>query len=531
MKRKLQIIIKLVFIWLLMIDILSFIWLNIFSRTILNQNYILSQLEKEKYYENVYKQIQSSFEGYIAPSGFDETILNGIYSEEKVKQDIINVVNYIYTGKEYEINTEQMQEKLQINIYESLLNYNVSEEEKKSITQFEKELISEYQKQVSHNQYFDKLANYFPKIIENISSIKISMVAIGLGIIVILVFINKRNFVKFIKAITISVLGSGLFLLFVKFWIISKIEISNISILSDTFSKVISNILGEILWQWGIIGIILTIVCIILLIIFNILLYKDNTNKKIKIIKSTKEKRRKRMEELDLRQIMKTLWNKKVVILIVALLSAILGGIYSYKFVTPKYESSTTLVLAKTDEQISNTIESSAITQTDLSLNQNLVSTYRELIRSKTVLRKVLTNLEIYDLKEEELKRNISVNSVKDTELIEITVSNTNPKQAADIANEVANVFSEEVADIYNINNIHVVDKAEEEKEPYNINHIKDISIFAFIGIVISIAYILIQSLLDNTVKDQETVEKSTELLVLAQIPEISFEIKIGGKK
>lgn len=237
------------------------------------------------------------------------------------------------------------------------------------------------------------------------------------------------------------------------------------------------------------------------------------------------------MEELDLRQIMKTLWNKKVVILIVALLSAILGGIYSYKFVTPKYESSTTLVLAKTDEQISNTIESSAITQTDLSLNQNLVSTYRELIRSKTVLRKVLTNLEIYDLKEEELKRNISVNSVKDTELIEITVSNTNPKQAADIANEVANVFSEEVADIYNINNIHVVDKAEEEKEPYNINHIKDISIFAFIGIVISIAYILIQSLLDNTVKDQETVEKSTELLVLAQIPEISFEIKIGGKK
>lgn len=280
MKRKVQIIIKLVFIWLLMIDIISFIWLNIFSGTILNQNYILSQLEKEKYYENVYKQIQSSFEGYIAPSGFDETILNGIYSEEQVKQDIINVVNYIYTGKEYEINTEQMQEKLEVNIYESLLNYNVSEEEKKSITQFEKELISEYQKQVTHNQYFDKLANYFPKIIENISSIKISMVAIGLGIIVILFFINKRNFVKFIKAITISVLESGLFLLFVKFWIISKIEISNISILSDTFSKVISNILGEILWQWGIIGIILTIVCIILLIIFNILLYKDNTNKK-----------------------------------------------------------------------------------------------------------------------------------------------------------------------------------------------------------------------------------------------------------
>ena len=89
----------------------------------------------------------------------------------------------------------------------------------------------------------------------------------------------------------------------------------------------------------------------------------------------------------------------------------------------------------------------------------------------------------------------------------------------------------EKVAEIYNINNIHVVDNAEQEKEPYNINHLKDIFIFTFVGIIISMAYILIENLLDTTIKDQETVENATELLVLAQIPEISFEIKIGGKK
>ena len=237
------------------------------------------------------------------------------------------------------------------------------------------------------------------------------------------------------------------------------------------------------------------------------------------------------MEELDLRQILKILWNKKGSILIIVLLFAILGGVYSYKFITPKYESSTTLVLAKTEEIVSNTINGSAITQTDLNLNQNLVSTYSELIKSKTVLRKVLNNLEIYDLNEEELKKNISVNSVKDTELIEITVSSTDSRQAADIANEIAHVFSEQVAEIYNINNIHVVDNAEQEKEPYNINHLKDIFIFTFVGIIISMAYILIENLLDTTIKDQETVENATELLVLAQIPEITFEIKIGGKK
>jgi len=280
MKRITQLI-KVFFIWLLMIDIISFICLNIFSKTILNQSYILSQLEEEKYYENVYYQIQNSFEGYIGPSGLEETILNGIYSKDKVKQDIINVVNYIYTGKNYEINTEEIQLNLSNNINESLLNYNLSEEEKKSIVQFEEEIINEYKKQITHSQYFDKLANYIPKIIENVLIIKIEMGVIGFLIIGILFFINKKNFVKFMITIIISVLGSGLFLLFAKFWTTSKIEISNITILSDSFSKVISNILREILCKWNLYGIILSIVSIILLIIFNNLLYKDNINKKL----------------------------------------------------------------------------------------------------------------------------------------------------------------------------------------------------------------------------------------------------------
>lgn len=280
MKRITQLI-KVFFIWLLMIDIISFICLNIFSKTILNQSYILSQLEEEKYYENVYYQIQNSFEGYIGPSGLEETILNGIYSKDKVKQDIINVVNYIYTGKNYEINTEEIQVNLSNNINESLLNYNLSEEEKKSIVQFEEEIINEYKKQITHSQYFDKLANYIPKIIENVLIIKIAMGVIGFLIIGILFFINKKNFVKFMITIIISVLGSGLFLLFAKFWTTSKIEISNITILSDSFSKVISNILREILCKWNLYGIILSIVSIILLIIFNNLLYKDNINKKL----------------------------------------------------------------------------------------------------------------------------------------------------------------------------------------------------------------------------------------------------------
>lgn len=236
------------------------------------------------------------------------------------------------------------------------------------------------------------------------------------------------------------------------------------------------------------------------------------------------------MEELNLKQLINIIWNGKKYIIITIILAILLGIGYSYFLVTPKYEASTTLVLAKAEEKVSNEI-STGITQTDLNLNKNLVSTYRELIRSKTVIRQVMDNLKITDLKENTLKNNISVSSVKDTELIEITVRDENPERATNIANEIAKVFTVQVAEIYNINNVHVIDKAELNNVPYNVHHTKDIAVIALIGAILSIVCIIILSLLDTTVKTQEDIEKVTGMIILAEIPEISFNLKVGGKR
>lgn len=96
------------------------------------------------------------------------------------------------------------------------------------------------------------------------------------------------------------------------------------------------------------------------------------------------------------------------------------------------YTASTTLVLATSSGE--NTQDATnSITTTDVTLNSKLVSTYSELVKSKKVLRKVISNLNI-DVKEESLRKNITVSSVKDTELIEITVSNEEPIYATQIA-------------------------------------------------------------------------------------------------
>ena len=223
------------------------------------------------------------------------------------------------------------------------------------------------------------------------------------------------------------------------------------------------------------------------------------------------------MEEIDLKEIFSIFWKKKVEIILIIAIFAVLGYIYTTVFTTPMYTSSTTLVLAGTNDETAEG-EQDSITTTDLTLNSKLVSTYSQLVKSNKVVRQVISNLGI-DISEETLRKNISVSSVSDTELIKITVTTDKPQYSADIANETAKVFTAEVAEIYNINNVHVVDEAEQQTAPSNINHKRDIVLFIAVGIMISIVYIFVVIMLDTTVKTEEEIESLVKLPVLASIP------------
>ena len=241
------------------------------------------------------------------------------------------------------------------------------------------------------------------------------------------------------------------------------------------------------------------------------------------------------MEELDLKELFEIFWSKKVQIILIILIFAVIGIIYTMGFVTPEYTSSTTLVLATSNGENQSAMNTTnSITTTDITLNSKLVSTYSVLVRSKDVLGQVISNLGI-DISWENLKNNVTVSAVEDTEVIEISVTNGNPQYAADIANEIAKVFSDKVAEIYNINNVHIVDEAETPTGPSNINHTKDVIIFAFIGVVVAVIYVLIANMLDTTIKTADDIERQFKLPVLASIPiygaDMQKKKKKGGRK
>lgn len=231
------------------------------------------------------------------------------------------------------------------------------------------------------------------------------------------------------------------------------------------------------------------------------------------------------MEEIDLKELFNIFWSKKLFIIMVTLTFAVLGLYYGKRIVIPDYKSTATLVLTK-----SNNTETSTITQSEVTLNQQLVATYTELIKTNNILRQVIDNLKYNDITEEDLRKNVEVQLVSTTQLIEVSVKNTDNVKAKELTNEIVKVFIEKTKEIYKLENIHMVDEAKVEEKPYNVNYKKDILIFAGIGFILAIGIVYIKSLFDTTIKNSEEVEKRLGLTVLASIPQYDYEMKKKGK-
>lgn len=236
------------------------------------------------------------------------------------------------------------------------------------------------------------------------------------------------------------------------------------------------------------------------------------------------------MEEIDLKELVQMFWEKRVQIILITAIFAVVGIIYTLGFVTPKYQATTSLLLATNSAQSAAGLDSS-ITTTDVTLNSKLVSTYSKLVKSDKVVRTVISNLSL-KMEESTLKKIVSVTAAEDTEFIEISVKYEDPALATKIANEMAKVFIENVKEFYGVENVHVVDAAEVPQAPYNINHVKDIIIFTFIGVVVAIMYVFVLNMLDTTIKSEEDIEKISGLAVLATMPLYEEEDnKRKGKK
>lgn len=218
-------------------------------------------------------------------------------------------------------------------------------------------------------------------------------------------------------------------------------------------------------------------------------------------------------ENIEINRIIDILKSKKILIALILVLFIVLGYFYSYHYVVPEYKSTSTLLLIP-----NNSDESKTITSSDLTLNSGLISTYSNIAKNSKVLKKVIDNLNL-NITEAELLKRIEISIVKDTHILEISVKGRDAEVATDITKELANVFLAEIKEIYQLDNIGIVDEAQLPNTPYNISHPKDIVIFFAIGIFASFAYIMVIYIFDNTIKKDIDIERYIKVKTLGNIP------------
>ena len=216
---------------------------------------------------------------------------------------------------------------------------------------------------------------------------------------------------------------------------------------------------------------------------------------------------------IDLMELFSALWAKKTIIILSAIFMALVAFVGTKMFVTPKYTSVTKLyVMAKNDDS------SASATYSELQSGSMLTKDYMELVKSRPVLEKTISKLKL-DVTPEELAGMITTETPTDTRIMSISVTDDDPKEAKQIADTLRKSVSVQITEIMNADSVNTVEEGNLPTSPSSPNVKKNMMLGALLGLVISMGFIVLISILDDTVKTPDDVEKYLGLNVLVSIP------------
>lgn len=228
-------------------------------------------------------------------------------------------------------------------------------------------------------------------------------------------------------------------------------------------------------------------------------------------------------ETIDLREYFQIIKKRAWIIALITVLAMITSGIMSFFILSPVYEANTTLIVNTEQNKETNNM----ITGDQLNVTQKLTLTYGEIIKSRAVIDTVIKKLDL-DMNYDEVSKMITVSPVKDTQIMSITVQDTNPKRARDIANSIPTVFTKEVKRITKANSVEVIDKAITPENPIKPNKVMNIVIAAVLGFMIGLFIVFILEYMDNKIKTPQDIEKHLGLPILGVVP--NENMKKGGR-
>lgn len=224
-------------------------------------------------------------------------------------------------------------------------------------------------------------------------------------------------------------------------------------------------------------------------------------------------------ENIDLLELANKLKKHIFSIVCLAIIFAALSYAASVFIITPKYEAVTTMIVSNSKNEQNQKDGDVDINQ--INANRALVSTYSEIVKSKGVADKVINNLKL-DMDYQEFSKKVSIEPVKDTQIISVKVVDTVPERCMDIANATSMVFKDSVTKIMKVDNVQVLDKANLPEKASSPNVKKNTAIGLILGFILGVGISLFKELIDTTFKTTDDISEAFDIPVLGMVPDKS---------
>ena len=233
-------------------------------------------------------------------------------------------------------------------------------------------------------------------------------------------------------------------------------------------------------------------------------------------------------QEIDLQELFFVLLRRWWAIVLAALLAGVLAFGYTFFLVDPLYKASTLMYVNNSNISVGST--SFTISNADLTAAQKLVDTYVVILQSRTALNEVIEEADL-DYTYEELKKMISAASVNSTEVFEIVVTSKSPSEAERIANTIANILPDKIADIVTGSDVRIVDYAVIPARRSSPNYARNTEIGLLIGAVLGAAVIILLHMLDESIRSEDYLTQTyPDIPLLAVIPDMNPSRQSGGR-
>ena len=203
-------------------------------------------------------------------------------------------------------------------------------------------------------------------------------------------------------------------------------------------------------------------------------------------------------QTIDLRGIINIIRKRLGLILFSTFVVLVLGSIYTFFIATPVYTATTQLVV-----KLPNSDNSSAYAG-QVAGNIQMANTINQVIVSPVILDKVQSNL---NLPSNAFQKQVTATNLTNSQVITLTVKYSNPHVAQKIANETANIFSMEAANLLNVTNVNILSKAKAQTTPISPKPKLYLAISVIAGLVLGLAIALLKELFDNKINKEEDIE------------------------